>query len=212
MNGLKLFWNFLKDAVSEILANKKTYLGAFVSLLLLSNVESLYPLLGVSEDSGLFIFMTILSTLVVFIVLSQIVLVQKKKHGGAGELGFFVPTFLLYNLYYSFVFFLGLILLIVPGFYGLIYFSMVPFIAVLDDDAQDGFFKKSRELVRKNVGLVAWASVINLFMECSALLFTPIKNPLIKSVANFAFSIPDSFLTIAMTIATVKIYYYLKNS
>ncbi len=211
MKGLKLFWNFAKEGSLEVWANKNIYISAFLALVLLGNVESLYPLLGVSEESTVFIILTVISTLLVFIVLSQIVLIQKKKHGGVGELGFFVPTFLLYNLYYSFLFFLGLLFLIVPGIYALVFFSMVPFIAVLDDEADGKFFKKSRELVKKNVGLVAWASGINLLMEFSAFLFSPIQDPVTKAVANFIFSIPDAFATIVMTIATVKIYYYLKN-
>jgi hypothetical protein len=211
MEGLKIFWNFFKAACQEVIANKKIYLTAFFALVLLGNAETFYPLLGVSEESSVYIILTIVTTLMIFIVLSQVVLIQKKNHGGTGELSFFVPTFLLYNLYYSFLFFLGLALLVVPGLYVLIFFSMVPFIAVLDDEVNGGFFKKSRELVKKNVGLVAWASLINLAMESSALFSSLIQDKNTKAVVNFFYSLPDAFLTIAMTITTVKIYYYLKN-
>lgn len=212
MKNLKLFWNFFKESAGEVVANKMVYVSAFFALVLLGNMDTLYPILGVSEESTIYIVLTIISTLLIFIVLSQIVLIQKKKHGGTGELSFFVPTFLLYNLYYSFLFFVGLLLLIVPGLYVLVFFSMVPFIAVLDDEVQGKFFKKSRELVKKNIGLVAWASFFNLLIEFSALLFSPIQDPTTKAICNFLFSIPDAFITMVLTIAMVKIYYYLKNA
>ncbi|MGZ3790446.1 MAG: hypothetical protein ACXVLQ_18075 [Bacteriovorax sp.] len=211
MEGLTLFWSFLKEASAEVWANKKLYLSAFLALILLGNVETIYPFLGVSEESNVFIVLTIFATLLTFVIVSQIVLIEKKKRGGVGELSFFVPTFLLYNLYYSFLFFFGLLLLVLPGLYALVFFSMVPFVAVLDDETEGKFFKKSRELVKKNIPLVVWASVINLLIECSSLLFSPIQDPIVKAVASFFYSIPDAFITIAMTIATVKVYYRLKE-
>ncbi|MDD4975718.1 MAG: hypothetical protein PHY93_15280 [Bacteriovorax sp.] len=211
MKGFKFFWSFVKNSYVEILENKPTYLSAFIALIFLGNVETVFPMLGVVAESNVFIFLTIAATLGTFIILSQVVLIQKKSHGGTGELKYFVPTFLLYNLYYSFLFFAGLLFLVVPGFYVLIFFSMVPFVAVLDDECQGSFFKESKLLVKKNIGLVAWASVTNLLVEFSALLVSPIQNQTIKGVANFFISIPDAFFTLLMTVATVKIYYYLKR-
>ena len=211
MKGLKLFWTFFKNAGAEVLENKPTYTGAFVALVLLGNAETIFPLIGASPESMLFIIFSILSTLMTFIVLSQVVLIQKKSHGGVGELKYFVPTFLLYNLYYSFMFFLGILFLVVPGFYILIYFSMVPFIAVLDDESEGRYFKESKLLVRKNLSLVAWLCLINLILEFSVLLLLPVENSTTKAVANLIFSIPDAFLTLVMTVTSVKIYYFLKR-
>jgi hypothetical protein len=211
MKTFKFFWSFIKNSYAEILENQPTYLSAFITLIFLGNVETLFPMFGVAPESNVFIFLTIAATLGTFIILSQVVLIQKKSHGGTGELKYFVPTFLLYNLYYSFLFFVGLLFLIVPGFYVLIFFSMVPFVAVLDDECQGSFFKESKLLVKKNVGLVAWASVTTLLVEFSALLVSPIQDQTIKAVANFLVSVPDAFITLVMTVATVKIYYYLKR-
>jgi hypothetical protein len=211
MKGLKLFWTFFKNAGAEVLENKPTYIGAFVALFLLGNVETIFPLIGATPESMLSIIFSIFTTLMTFIVLSQVVLIQKKSHGGSGELKYFVPTFLLYNLYYSFMFFLGLLCLVVPGFYILIYFSMVPFIAVLDDESKGQYFKESKLLVRKNLSLVAWLCLINLILEFSVLLLLPVENSTTKAVANLIFSIPDAFLTLVMTVTSVKIYYFLKR-
>lgn len=211
MKGLKLFWHFIKEASLEILANKKNYGYSFFALIILGNLESLNTLMGVSDESSWSILATVVSTLMVFMVISNIVLIQKRKHGGPDDLIFFVPTFLLYNLYYSFLFFLGLLCFLTPGIYVLIFFSMVPFVAVLDNEGSGNVFKKSHELVKKNISLVAWASLINLLMECSPLLFAPIGNEGLKTTLLFLFSLPDAFATMVMTVATVKIYYYLRN-
>lgn len=210
MKDLKIFLNFIKSAHAEVYANKKTYLGAIISLIVLGNVETLFPFLGVAPESNVFIFLTIASTLATFMIISQVVLIQKKRHGGTGELRYFVPTFLLYSLYYSFLFFIGILFLVLPGLYVLIFYSMVPFVAVLDDECQGSFFKKSVSLVKKNIALVAWASVFNLILELSAFLTSPIENPMTRAIVTLIYSVPDAVFTMLLTIATVKIYYYLK--
>ena len=209
MNSIKQFWIFFQESLQEIAANKKEYLYAFLSLVLLANSQSLYIFFGGNEESNFFICLNILTALLNFAVISSLVLNQKKKQGGSGELLYFVPTFLLYNLYYSFLFFIGLVLLLIPGFYVLIYFSLVPFVAVLDDSSEQSVFKRSRELVKKNVGLVATASLITLFLELTILVLNPIQNSMIKLIATFGYSLIDGVVTIAMTLATVKIYYSL---
>ena len=212
MNGLKLFGSFFKTSIKQILEDKKTYYKSFFALVFLGNVETLFPFLGAAPESVYYIFLSVFTTLLTFIILSQVVLVQKKLQGGVGELKYFVPTFLLYNLYYSFLFFIGLFLFIVPGFYVLIFFSMVPFIAVLDDECEGSFYEASKLLVKKNVGLVVWATLINLLIEFSALLITPIENAVVKGSLNLVYSLVDSFITLVMIISMVKIYYYLKRT
>lgn len=212
MSGLKLFWEFAKASFLEIYDDKKTYLNAFFALILLDNIETIYPLLGVGEETNTFLALSIIATLLSFIVLSQVVLIQKRKRGGDGELKYFVPTFLLYNLYYSFLFFAGLLLFVIPGFYVLFYFSMVPFIAVLDDDADGDYFKKSRLLVKQNVPLIVWTSILNLIVDVSALLITPIQDQTAKVFFKAFFSIPDALFTLVMTVVTVKVFYHLKGT
>lgn len=211
MKSFSLFWEFAKASAGEILSEKKTYLNAFVGLVLLDNVETIYPMLGVGEETNTFIILSVFATLLTFIVLSQVVLIQKRKRGGDGELKYFVPTFLLYNLYYSFLFFVGLLLLIIPGFYVLFYFSMVPLVAVLDDEENGSYFKKSKLLVKKNLPLIVWTSILNLLVDIAALLMIPMQDPIVKIIGKLVFSIPDAFFTLVMTLVTVKVYYYLKG-
>ncbi len=211
MSSLNLFWDFIKASNRELFADKKNYFLAFIALLCIANIELLYPLLGISNESTSYIIFSLLSTVFVFFVISQVVLIEKKKQGGVGELAYFVPTYLLYNLYYSFLFLFGLLLLFIPGVFALIFFAMAPLIAVLDDEAEGNYFSKSRILVKKNVKLVAFAVIINLILECSTLLLIPIQDPLLKAVTTFLFSLPDAYLTLLMTLVMVKIYYFLKR-
>jgi hypothetical protein len=210
VKAFNLFLDFAKSAAFEILKEKKTYLNIFLALILLENIDSLYPFIGVEADSNFSIALTVSTTILSFIVLSQIVLIQKIKNGGAGELKYFVPTFLLYNLYTSFLFFFGMLLFIIPGFYVLFYFSLAPFVAVLDDKEHGSCLKQSKILVKKNLPLIVWASLLNLALELAAIVVSPIQNPMTKMISKAAFSLPDAFLTMVMTITTVKIYYYLK--
>jgi hypothetical protein len=236
LDGLKLFWSFGKISVHEILDEKSVYLNAFFALIFLDNMETIYSLLGVSEESGTFIALSVTATLFSFVVLSQVVLIQKRKKGGTGELKYFVPTFLLYNLYYSFLFLTSLLLLVFPGYYiifshfhapaiasilliplflpglfFLFYFSMVPFIAVLDDEISGKFFKKSISLVKKKLPLVACTSLAYLAVELAAILITVIQDPMAKIIFKLILSIPDAFFTLVITVITVKVYYYLVN-
>jgi hypothetical protein len=216
MNSFVLFKDFFGMAFREVFEDKKLYIKIILSLIFLGNLEPLVSLFGVGSEGWLNIFISILITFGTFVVLSQVVLKEKiKKQPEAAtthELKYFVSTFFLFNLYYSFLFFVGLLFLIIPGLLVLIYFFMVPFIAVLDDNLESGYFKRSIQLAKKNVGLVSIVSIFILILELSSLALTPIQNPLIKLVSSLVFSIPDSFLTVILTIVSVKVYYFLSEN
>lgn len=241
MKSLQEFKHYVTESTLEVLANKQLYLPAFLALVLLSNVESLLALSGLTSDSASGLFISVAVALLAFVVLAQIVLIQKRKHGGEGELSFVVPTFLLYNIYYTMVFFAVLFfpiaLLNIPfrtlnlnthiagqiAFYFLValnlvaaflvsvLFYMVPLIAVCDDEVTGKFFKASRTLVKKNFKLVAWLAFATMFLEFSFLSFSLIQDPTLKAGASFIYSIPEAFFTIVLTIASVKIFYLLRN-
>jgi len=242
MKSIHLFWHYLRESSSEVLINKHVYVSAFLALVLLGNAESLWPFLGISPESTTSIVLTVVTALLTFVILAQVVLIQKKKHGGVGELSFIVPTFLLYNIYYTMVFFAALVfpisLFYIPfvalklnthlagvvffylfvaatmigAFLVNVYFFMVPLIAVLDDEVTGKFFKASRLLTKKNFLLVALIALASLLLEFSFLAFSFINEPVLKAIATFAYSLPDAFLTLVFTVAMVKIFYHLKNA
>ncbi len=242
MNSIGLFWHYLKESTSEVLINKHVYISAFFALVLLGNAESLWPFLGIGPESTTSIVLTVVTALFTFVILAQVVLIQKKKHGGDGQLSFIVPTFLLYNIYYTMVFFAVLVLpislfyipfvglklnthmagvalfylfvvaTIIGAFIVNVYFFMVPLVAVLDDETTGKFFKASRVLARKNFKLVGLIALASLLLEFSFLAFSFITEPVLKAAATFVYSLPDAFLTLVFTVAMVKIFYHLKNA
>lgn len=242
MKSISLFWHYLKESSSEVLINKHVYVSAFFALVLLGNAESLWLFLGVGPESTTSIVLTVVAALLTFVVLAQVVLIQKKKHGGEGELSFIVPTFLLYNIYYTMIFFAALVLpislfyipfvglklnthfagvvlfyafvaaTIIGAFLVNVTFFMVPLVAVLDDEVTGKFFKASRVLTKKNFSLVAWMALASLLLEFSFLAFSFITDPVLKAGATFVYSLPDAFLTLVFTVAMVKIFYHLKNA
>ena len=213
MNAFLQFKTFFTHCSREVFQDKKSYFKIIFLLVLLGILEPVLSLIGLEGEGWANILLSILITLGTFIVLSQVVLKEKIKKfpitAQSHELKYFVSTFFLFNLYYSFLFFFGLVFLIVPGLWVLIYFFMVPFVAVLDDNIEAGYFKRSVELVKKNVGLVSIVSLLILALELASLLLAPIQNPLMKLIFSLIFSLPDAFLTVVLTMVSVKVYYFL---
>ena len=216
MNSFLLFKDFFSQGSRDVLADKKSYFKIIFFLIFLGNLEPFFSLVGLESEGWLNIILSIFITLGTFVILSLVVLKEKiKKRPEAAqthELKYFVSTFFLFNLYYSFLFFIGLLFLIIPGMWVLIYFFLVPFVAVLDDNLDSGYFKRSVQLAKKNVGLVSIVSIIILFLEFSSLLLSPIQNPMIKLISSLIFSIPDSFLTVVLTIVSARVYYFLSET
>jgi hypothetical protein len=213
MNSFLLFKSFFSQCSLEIFQDKKSYFKIISLLVLLGIIEPLLSLLGFEGEGWGNILLSVFITLATFIVLSQVVLKEKIKKNPetvqSHELKYFVFTFFLFNLYYSFLFFIGLLFLVVPGILVLIYFFLVPFVAVLDDKIESGYFKKSFELVKKNVSLVSLVSILVLVLELVSLVLTPIQNPHVKFFFSLIFSLPEAFLTVVLTMVSVRVYYFL---
>jgi hypothetical protein len=141
---------------------------------------------------------------------AKIILMHKKDAPSNEKLIYVLVPFLLYSFYYSMLLMLGLILFIIPGFLVMIYFSQAPLVAALAP-MKESYFKKSISLVKKNVVLVVWISFTSFFLEFTSLIFAPIADQKIRWTLTAIFSLPDSLLTIILTIVSVKIFYYLSE-
>lgn len=212
MKSFYQFISFCKLSLEEVIRDKKLYLPSFFILIFLSNLTSVFPFLGISEESTQEIALTVGIQVLISIVFANIVLIQKRLQGHDDELLYFAPTFLLNNLYYSFASLVGFIFFLVPGFLAYLYFSFVPFIAVLDLSGEGKYFQKSKNLVKKNVALVGWAVSILLITEMMSLIFNLINDLKLRLIFNFLFSFPEAFLSIILTITFVKIYYFLNEN
>jgi hypothetical protein len=205
IKSFNIFTQLFKKSQKQVFEKKVIYFPVFLFLIILNNTETLYKLLGFSSRDNSSIWLTLVVGVLNFIVITQIVMWQKKTKTSDDKLIYVLLTYLLYNLYYSFLFFLGFILLIVPGFYALIYFFMAPLIAILDDSNSGEYFKRSRVLVKKDVWLVALISFSTLLFE--------VLSYFNEATGSFApvLSTIDAYLSIVLTITSVEIYYYLKE-
>jgi hypothetical protein len=201
--SFKTFIDLFKKSQNKVWEHRKIYFPVFLVLFILNNTEFINKVLGLSNRDNSNVWMTIVVGVLNFIVITKIVLWQKKTCTPDDKLIYILPAYLLYNLYYSLLFFVGFALLIIPGFYALIYFFMAPLIAVLDDTNQGEYFKRSRELTKKDFWLVTIISILILLLE----IFSYFSEGM-GSIAPFL-SLFDAYLSIVLTILSVEIYYYL---
>jgi len=205
--SLKQFIQILKKSHNIAWHGKSSFLPLFIILVILGHVEFINKLLGIQTGENASVWPTIICAAINLIITAQIILWQKKSNSKDEDgLLYSVPAFLLYSLYYSFLFIAGGALLILPGLYVLVYFFLAPIMAVLDDTNEGNYFKRSKALVQKNVGLVAIISILTLLLEL--LGYVTEGAGLLTPVAVMV----DGYLTIVLTIASVEIYYLLSES
>lgn len=211
MTSTKLFFNFLSVSFDEVRNHFIKYLWLFVSLVILTNLEEAYKAFGGMDGDGGTITIGLISIILTFIITAKIIIMHKKNASNNEKMIYVLVPFLLYSFYYSMFFFLGLILLVIPGLWVLVFLSQAPLIAALAP-AEENFFKQSMRLVKKNVKLVAWTSISSVFLEFLSLAFSPIADQKVRWGLTAIFSVPDALFSIVLTIASVKIFYYLNES
>ncbi len=210
MNNSELFFSFFKESFFEVKNNISKYIYIFISLIIFTNLDEGVKALSGQDSEGGTIFVTLVSVLFTFVISAKIILMHKKNASPKDSMLSILVPFLLYSFYYSIFFFAGLIFLILPGLWVLIYFSQLPFIAALSS-TKESYFKKSIKLVKKNTGLVAYISISTVVLEFFALIFTPIADAKLRFILTAIFSVPDALLSIVLTIVSVKIFYYLEE-
>jgi hypothetical protein len=210
VSSTRIFFNFLSEAFVEMRANFYKYALMFFVLVILSNLEEAYKFFGGQDGDGGSIVIGLLAIVFTFIISAKIILMHKKNVMADDKVIYILVPFLLYSFYYSLLFFFGLIFLIIPGLWVLIYLSQAPLVAALAHD-KPSFFKHSIFLVKKNVKLVAWISITSVLLEFFLLLLAPIADQKIRWALTAILSVPDAFLTIALTTASVRVFYYLEE-
>jgi len=210
MSSTALFFHFVLDSFAEVKNNFSKYLSSFIALVILANLEELYKALGGSDGDGGSIAISSATIILTFIVSAKIILMHKKDAAPNEKMIYVLVPFLLYSFYYSMFFFLGLLLFVIPGIWVLLFFSQAPLVAALAPSSEN-FFKRSVKLVKKNVKLVAWISISTVVLEFLSLAFSPIADQKVRFILTGIFSFPDAILNIILTIAGVKIFYYLNE-
>jgi hypothetical protein len=211
MTATDLFFHFVRDALQEVKNNIKKYIWLLAGLFILANLEEVYKVVGGQEGDGGSISIALVSIILTFIITAKIILMHKKDATSNEKMIYVLVPFLLYSFYYSLLFFIGLIFFIIPGLWVLIFLSQAPLLAALSS-TEGSLFKASISLVKKNVKLVAWISVATVLLEFFALAFAPIANPQLRLILTAIFSVPDALLSVVLTIASVRIFYYLNEN
>lgn len=211
MSSTQEFISFVEQGYFEVKNNFKIYRNLFFSLIVLANLDEAYKSIGGVDGDGISILFSLLSIFLTFMISAKVILMNKKNLLPNEKLIYILLPFLLYSFYFSMIFLLGLVLLIIPGILVLIYLSQAPLIAALAP-VDENFFKRSITLVKKNVKLVAWVTLTSLFLEFATLLFEPIADQKVRWAISGLFSIPDAFFTLVLTVASVKVFYYLNET
>lgn len=230
----KLFYFYLKDSISEITNNFKLYSVYIIGLSLVSIAQSVIEVYFKITDPFIRGSSKVLFSIIPILILSKILYVIKIRSTGVGEYREVVFKFLLYNFYY--VFFIILTLgfyfipatilvtmtnsttwfvmtsfLLIPCIYFMIYNSLSPYVAVFEEGTTISYFKESMRLSAHNIYLIA----INHAFSTTTYLFyfflLMIEKPNIRLATAVLLSVPESILSLVVTLTTSRIYFYLKD-
>jgi hypothetical protein len=210
VSSTKLFFKFVKEGILEIRENISKYWALILVLIIIGNLEECYKAFGGQEGDSGTIAISIITIVLTMIITAKVILMNKRNVTTKDKLIYILIPFLLYSFYYSLIFLLGIVLLFVPGFWALVFLSQAPLIAALSPNGEK-IFMRSIALVKKNIKLVIWISVSSILLEFMSLALTPIASSQIRLILNALISVPDAFFTVAITTASVRIYYYLES-
>ncbi len=189
----------------------KLLLKSFVGLVLLTVLYSIpWSITGLPSGSGyellfnLFVgIMELIITVNVINVVSGII-----KNKTPENLIYTVPAFFIGSLCYICLTLLGIVFLIIPGLWSLIFLAFVPLAKILSPS--EGPFKKSKELVSKSPYLVTGFVILSLMIEFMPTLLEFIPDWQLKLMLNMVISIPWSAVKIVFITAFVRLYYQLE--
>lgn len=233
-NTSKLFLAFIRDSVKEIKNNFSVYLVYIIFLSLVSVVQNSVDFVLGKDDLLLRTISKILFSVVPILILSKILYIIKIRNTGMGDYRKLLGSFLLYNLYYFLLFvvsflvylipagivsemtnsslgFLAMAFLLIPLIYIMIFYSLTPFVAVFEDAPEKSLFSISKTISKKNIALVMLNHASSLLIPLIFSLLFMVKSPMLKLSLAAAFSIPESILSIVMTLTTAKVYFYLSD-
>ncbi len=230
----KLYFSYLKESFLEV-KNNLSIFGIYILGLVAVIIVNHYVDQTYAKSSELKIVGKILFSLVPILIISKLLYVMKIRISGSGDYRTVMANFLVFNILYSGLVLIGLLLYLVPAFvlhywlksnlmflwaslfiipflYFLIFYSLTPFIAVFEENRLESFFKQSRALTRKNILMV----VLNHFFAWLPNVLYIAHNyfnvlPETRSIIVLSTAVPEAVFQLVTIITTVKIYFYLLN-
>lgn len=232
MGSIARFFKFLAESWNWVLKNFHQYRGSYVAFLLIGFFASIpWESVGLEPHSLPEIVSSLIAGLLSLVVIVNVVLIEKSryKHRPKEELLYSVPTYLIYSLYSTLIILAGPgIILFIAGLLHLpqqamialaflagivvgIYVAMVSLAAVLIDNDSVNYFKLSYRMARQDWVMVFCFGVLALLLEMPALVFDLIPDWRVVAGFNLLYSFFDAVATIVVTVASVRIFYYLKH-
>jgi hypothetical protein len=214
MESIKLFGTFLKVSLHVFKTEFRTYLNSYIALVIIGLIASCpWEGMGFESNSVYEIILGLIVGILSLVVVVNVILIEKAKFKGSTkeELLYATPTYLIYTLYTSLIMLAGFLCLIVPGIVLGVFFGMVPLASILIDNDDVNYFKLSYRMARADPWPIICFGLASLLIELPTFAFDLIPDWHLKLLFNIIFSFLDSALMIIVTLASVRVFYYLKQ-
>jgi hypothetical protein len=119
------------------------------------------------------------------------------------------PTYILVSMVHGFLFLIGLVLLVLPGFYFFFAFYFAPLVAIIDEDKSS--FKYSRELFHARTGFVIKGVLVIGLMSLFFVLQSVFMRELGQEWIELLLNILGSFISLFVQLLTLCTYKELQG-
>lgn len=201
-----------KQSASDYQIHKNLYRRPFLCLVGLE-ILTAFPWEFVTSEtnSGLEIATNVLIALLSIVVSVDIINIFRSIHFNLPKekLLYTFPTFFVYTLYYTLLFGLGILLLVIPGIFAFIFLGLAPLASIMSPN--EPAFKKSIALVKKKIGVVVLLGLISLALELLPIIadFIPLLD--VRLLIQVGLAVPIAYITLIATQTMVRIYLFLEG-
>lgn len=232
MGSIARFFKFLKESWQLVLKNFRVYLASYIAFFFVDVMASIpWQAFGFPEQSAPEIVFSLCVGIASLVIIVNVILIEKSryKHREKEQLLYSVPTYLVYSLYSVLTILIGpgLVLLIggmihlpqsvilglavLVGLIVAIFVAMVALASVLIDNDSINYFKLSYRMARQDMLLIICFGVLSLLVELPSFAFDQIPDWRFVVSFNLLYAFFDAAAMIALTVTSVRIFYYLKH-
>jgi hypothetical protein len=215
LKSIHLYGTFLKESYGELIQKFSLYFNCYITFVLVDFLGSIpWEAMGYGDNSFYSILMSMVVGILNLVIIVEVILIEKSKlmQREKEKLLFAAPTYLIYTLYYSILFVLGLLCFLIPGIIIAVMLAMVPLASVLLEDNDINYFKLSYQMAKKDLLLMIIFVFSSLLIELVSTGLAFIPDWRIQLGAKLSYSFLDGLLMIILTMASVKVFYHFKSS
>ncbi len=232
MGSIARFFKFLKESYHLVLKDFRLYLSSYIAFFLVDVLAAIpWQAFGLPDKSFPELALTLIVGIANLVVIVNVILIEKSryKHREKEELLYSVPTYLVYTLYSALTILVGpgLVLMaagmlalpqaitiglaVLVGLIVAIFVAMVPLASVLIDNDSVNYFKTSYRMARQDLLLIICFGSLSLFIELPLFIIDQIPDWRFVLSSNVLYAFFDAVAMITLTVASVRIFYYLKH-